>query len=101
VSIRVEVQMAGHAGNVAWVGPGDGLKHEHSIFHSAGHGAEFVERPAEGHGTGARDAAIGGPESGNPTARGGADDAAAGLATNRKADQSSGGSGARASAGTG
>ena len=63
------------------VGAGDGVEDEHGVFDAAGHGAELVEGPAEGHGSGAGDAAVGGAEAGDAAAHGGGDDAAAGFAS--------------------
>ena len=77
------------------------LQDEHGVFDAAGHGAEFVERPAEGHGAGAGHAAVGGAQAGDAAAHGGADDAAAGFAADGEADQAGGGGGAGAGAGAG
>ena len=83
--------MAGHAGDVAGVGTGDRLQHQHRVLDAARHRAQLVERPAQRHGAGARHAAVGGPQSGDAAAHRGADDAASGLAADREADQPGGG----------
>ena len=93
--------MAGHAVEVAGVGTGDGVEDEQRVFNEARHGAEFVERPAEGHGAGARDAAVGGAEAGDAAAHGGADDAAAGFAADGEGDEAGGGGGSGTCAGSG
>ena len=97
----VEVEVAGDAGYVLIVGAGDGVEDEHGVFDGAGHGAEFVEGPAEGHGSCARDAAEGGAEAGDAAAHGGADDAAFGLAADAEGYEAGGGGCAGACAGTG
>ena len=94
----VEVEVAGDGGEVAGIGAGDGVEDEGGVFDAAGHGAELVERPAEGHGAGARDAAEGGAESGDAAAHAGADDAAAGFAADAEADECGSGGGAGSSA---
>jgi len=86
----VEAEGAGDACQVCSVGARDGVEDEDRVFDGAGHGAELVERPAEGHGAGAGDAAVGGAEAGDAAAHGGADDAAAGLGTDGEADQAGG-----------
>ena len=93
--------MAGDARKIAGVRPGDGLQNEQRIFDGAGHGAELVERPAESHRAGARHAAISGAQPGDAATHAGADDAAAGLASNREADEACCccGTGTRAGAG--
>src|SRR6266478_7622152 len=63
--------------------PGDGLKNQQGVFDRARHGAEFVERPAEGHGAGARNAAVSGAKSGDAATHAGADDATPGFAADR------------------
>ena len=96
----VEIEVARHAGYVAGVGAGDGAEHEHCVFDVASHGAKLIESPAEGHGAGAWNAAVGGAQAGNSAAHAGADDAASGLAANGEAHQSGGGGCARARTGT-
>ena len=64
----VEIELAGHAGHIAGIGPGDGVQHQHGVFDAARHRAEFVERPAKRHRAGARHAAIGGAQSGDAAA---------------------------------
>ena len=83
------------------VGTGDGVEDEHGVFDGAGHGAEFVEGPAEGHGSGARDSAVGGAKAGDAAAHGGRDDAATGFRADGEGYQACccGGSGASATAG--
>src|SRR5216683_181295 len=98
---RIKIETAGDTGKIAGIGSGDGLQDEQCVFDGARHGAEFVERPAEGHGTGARHATVSGAQSGDAATHAGADDAAAGLAANREANQTSGSSGTGAGAGTG
>ncbi len=93
--------MLGTAGDVFVVGAGDGVEDEHGVFDAAGHGAEFVEGPAEGHGSGAGDAAEGGAKAGDAAAHGGADDAASGFAADGEGDEAGGGGGAGAGAGAG
>src|SRR5207244_6420031 len=65
----------------------------------AGHGAEISEGPVEGQGSAARHAAVSGARPGDSATHAGADDAAAGLAANREADQARRSSGARTGAG--
>jgi len=96
----VEVEVGGDARGVAGVGAGDGVKDEKGVFDGAGHGAELVERPAEGHGAGAGDAAKGGAEAGDAAAHGGTDDGAAGFGADGEADQPCGGGGSRTRRGT-
>src|SRR5216684_9048429 len=98
---RIKIETAGDTGKIAGIGSGDGLQDEQCVFDGARHGAEFVERPAEGHGTGARHATVSGAQPGDAATHAGADDAAAGFAANRKAHQTGSGSGAWAGAGTG
>src|SRR5256884_1017653 len=94
----IEVEVARDARNVARVGAGDGLQNEHGVFDGASHGAELVERPAERHGSGARDAAVGGTKAGDAASHAGADDAAAGFAADGEADKAGGGGCARTGA---
>src|SRR2546429_9423 len=75
-----------------------GLQNEHGVFDGASHGAELVERPAERHGSGARDAAVGGTKAGDAASHAGADDAAAGFAADGEADKAGGGGCARTGA---
>ena len=98
---RVEVELAGDAGDVLFVGAGDGIEDEHGVFDGTGHGAEFVEGPTEGHGSGTRDAAESGAKAGDAAAHGGADDAAVGFAADGEGDEACGGGGAGACAGAG
>ena len=79
------------------VGAGDGVEDEHGVLDGAGHGAELVERPAEGHGSGAGDAAIGGAQAGDAAAHGRRDDAAAGLGADGEGHEAGGGGCAGAS----
>src|SRR5437762_13872109 len=79
--------MAGDARKITGVRPGDGLQNEQRIFDGAGHGAELVERPAESHRAGARHAAVRGTQPSDAATHTGADDASAGLASNREADE--------------
>ncbi len=65
------------------------MQHQQRVLDGAGHRTELVKRPAERHRAGARHASIRGPQSGDSAAHAGADDAAAGLAANREADESS------------
>ena len=74
-------------------GPEIACEDENGVFDIARHGAEFVERPAQRHGAGARHAAVGWAQASDAAAHRGADDAAAGLASDREANQS--GSGGR------
>ena len=62
-------------------------------------GAEFVEGPAEGHGTGTRDASERRAETSDAAAHGRADDAAVGLTANGEGHESCGGCRAGACAG--
>jgi len=71
------------------------------VFDGAGHRAELVERPAERHRAGARDAAIRRPQAGDAAAHAGANDAAAGFAPDGETDEARGGGGTRAGAGAG
>ena len=96
--VGVEVQFAGDAGEIGGVWAGDGVQDEHGVFDAARHGAEFVERPAQRHRAVARDAAVGGAQSGDAAAHAGADDAAAGLAADGETDQARGGGCARSGA---
>ena len=102
----VVIEMAGDAGEVAAaggivIGTADGAEDEHGVLDGAGHGAEFVERPAERHGAGARHAAVGGAQAGDAAAHGRADDGAAGFAADGEADEARGGGGAGTGAGAG
>ena len=97
----IEIETAGDAGNVAGVGTVDRLQHQHGVFDAASHGAELVERPAEGHRAGARHAAVGGPQSGDAAAHGGTDDAASGLTADREGHQAGGSGGSGTGAGAG
>jgi len=90
--------MAGDAGDVAGVGAGDSVENEHRVFDAAGHGAKFIEGPAESHGASARDAAVGGAQASDSTAHAGADDAASRFAADGKCDERGGGGGAGTSA---
>src|SRR4029077_1212743 len=79
----------------------DGLKDKQCVFDSARHGAELVERPAEGHRASSWDAAEGGTQPGDAATHAGTDDAATGFAADGKAHEarSSGCAGAGAGAG--
>src|SRR3569832_174504 len=76
--------MTWHRGEIACVGTADRLEHEHRVFDAAGHGAEFVERPAEGHRTGAGNTSIGRTQSGDTAAHARAHVAAAGFTADRE-----------------
>jgi collagen type III alpha len=97
----VEVEVRGNGAGVSGVGAGDGVEDEHGVFDGAGHGAEFVEGPAEGHGAGAGDAAEGGAEAGDAAAHAGPDDGAVGFASDGKGNEGGGGGGAGTGAGAG
>src|SRR5258707_853336 len=84
--VRIEIELAGNAGKIAGVGAGDGLQDEQCVFDGARHRAEFVEGPTESHGAGARDAAVGGTQSGDAATHAGTNDASAGFATDGEAD---------------
>ena len=64
------------------------MQHQHGVLDAAGHGAEFVERPAQRHRARARHPAVRRTQPGNAAAHGRAHDAAAGLAPDREAHQS-------------
>ena len=68
---------------------------------AAGHRAELVERPAQCHRAGAGHASKRRPQSGNAAPHRRRDDAAAGFAADREADQSGRGRGARTRARSG
>src|SRR5580704_2887252 len=87
-----------HAGNIARVRPADRVKNKHRVFDRTSHGPKFVEGPTQRHGAGARYTTIGGTQASHAAAHAGADDAAAGFATDRKRHQSRGSGSARASA---
>src|ERR1700751_6078758 len=77
------------------------MQDEDGVFDVTGHGAELVERPTERHSASARDAAVGGPQSGDAATHGRADDAPAGLAADGETNQARGGGGARSGTGAG
>src|SRR6266850_8538771 len=85
--------MTGDARNVTCIRAGDGLEHKERVFDGAGHGAEFIEGPAESHRTGAGHSAVGWAQSGDAAAHAGADDAATGFAADGKADEACRGGG--------
>ena len=60
------------------------MQHQHRVLNATGHGAEFVERPAERHRAGSRNASVGWPQTGNATAHARAYDAASCLAADEK-----------------
>ena len=97
----IEIEFAGDALQVARIGAGDGVQNEQAVFDAARHRAEFVERPAESHRAGARDAAVRGTQAGDAATHAGRNDAAAGFAADGKADESCGGGCTRASTGAG
>ena len=74
------------------IGTGDGVEDEHGVLDAAGHGAEFVEGPAEGHGTGAGDAAEGRAKAGDAATHRGRDDAASGFRADGEGYETGGGS---------
>src|SRR5581483_67825 len=97
---RVEVERTGHGCQDARIGARDRAQHEERVLDAPRHGAELVERPAEGHGTGARYAAECRPQARDAAAHAGRDDAASRLAADRETDETRGvrgaGTGARA-----
>ncbi len=95
----LKARCAGNGAEIAGVRTGDGVEDEHGVFHAAGHRAELVERPAEGHGTGAGDAAEGGAEASDSATHGRVNDAAFGFTADGEGDESGGGGGAGACAG--
>ena len=97
----IEIELAGNAGDVAGIKAGDGLENEESVFDGASHGAELVERPAQGHRAGARNATVSGAKTSDAAAHAGADDAAASFAADREADKGRGGGSTWAGAGAG
>ncbi len=99
--VCVEIEFAWDAGEVAGVGSGNCAENEDCIFDRARHRAEFVERPAERHRAGARDAAEGGAQSCDAAAHRRTDNAAAGFAADGKTDETCRGCRTRASAGAG
>ncbi len=100
-ALALKDSLLGTGGDVFAVGAGDGVEDEHGVFDAAGHGAEFVEGPAEGHGSGARDAAVCGAEAGDAAAHGGTDDAAPGFRADGEGYEARGGGGSGARAGAG
>ncbi len=84
----VEVEVTRHARHVARIGSADRAQHEHRVFDAAGHRSELVERPAERHRAGARHATERRTQACDTAAHRRRDDAPAGLAADREADQS-------------
>ncbi len=97
----VEVEVARDAGDVLIVRAGDGVEDEHGVLDGTGHGAEFVEGPAEGHGSGAGNAAKRGAKAGDAAAHGGRDDGAVGFAADGEGYEPGGRGRAGACAGAG
>src|SRR5205814_825219 len=89
-----EVEAFAHGARIAWVLARDGGQDQAAVLRAAAHGAELVERPGEGHGAVAADAAIGGPQAGDAAVSRGRDDRAGGFRTDGEWDQGGGDGGA-------
>ncbi len=58
--IGVEINAGGYACDITWIGAGNSVQHQHCVLDAASHRAKFIERPAQRHCTGSRDATVGG-----------------------------------------
>ena len=74
----------------------DGGEHEAAVVGGAAQGPDLVEGPGEGHGSVARDEAVGRPQPGEAAVRGRVEDRARGLGAEGEADEAGRGGAARA-----
>ncbi len=63
------------------------MQHQKRIFHAAGHGTELIERPAERHGTRARNTTEGGTKTDHAAAHARADDTASGFTADGESNE--------------